>query len=293
MKRVSLLIATNLAVLVALMVTVRLTGLDGWLTGRGMALGSLLGFAAVFGFGGAFLSLALSRWLALRSTGAKVITAPQTRQERWLMASVARHAQAAGLPMPAVAIFASASPNAFATGATRKCALVAVSTGLLDSMTPQEADAVVAHEVAHIANGDMVTLALLQGVLNTFVIFLARVVGFLVDRGLFRTQEGVGPAFFIVSLVAEIALGLLASLIVLAVSRRREYRADAGAASLVGPGPMIAALRRLERGAPEPLPAALRAFGIRGSDTGWTRWLRTHPTIAQRVAALEHLSQGS
>lgn len=286
MKRVALFVATNLAILVALAALTRLLGLDAWLTGRGIALLPLLGFAAVFGFGGAFLSLALSRWIALRATGARVIEEPRTMTESWLVQTVRRQARQAGIPMPSVAIYEAEGPNAFATGASQRSALIAVSTGLIDRLDRSEVEAVLAHEVAHVANGDMVTMALLQGVLNTFVIAIARVVGFAVDRLVFRTQEGIGPAFLIVSLVTELVLGLLASLLVLAFSRRREFRADAGAAALVGPVPMINALNRIEAASAEPLPATLRAFGIGGGSERLARWFRTHPSIAERVAAL-------
>jgi heat shock protein HtpX len=293
MKRAILFVGTNLAILLSLGVVVRLAGLDQWLGNQGLNLPALLGFAAVFGFGGALVSLAISRWVALRSTGARPIVVPANPTERWLQMTVQRQTQQLGLPMPMLAIYPADEPNAFATGPTRHRALVAVSTGLLDRLAPQEVEAVLAHELAHIANGDMVTLALLQGVLNTFVIAVARGVGLVVDRAVFRTQDGIGPAFLAVSLVCEIALGLLASLIVLAFSRAREYRADAGAAALVGPRNIISALRSIARQpSDDPLPASVRAFGIRGRP-GLARLLRTHPTLEQRIDALHALSAAS
>jgi heat shock protein HtpX len=241
----------------------------------------------VFGLGGSFLSLALSKWTAKRLTGARVIEAPSTPTELWLVETVRRQAQASGIGMPEVAIFDADEPNAFATGARRDAALVAVSTGLLRSMRRDEVEAVLAHEVSHVANGDMVTLALVQGVVNAFVLALSRVVGWAVDRFVFRTEEGHGPAFFVSSLVAQLVFGLLASPLVFWVSRQREYRADSGAARLVGPRPMIAALERLRAAQPAPLPDALGAFGIAGG--GKMRWFSTHPSIEERIDALRRL----
>ena len=249
MKRVMLFLATNLAIIVVLGITLRLLGVERILDEQGVGLDytSLLIFAAVFGMGGAFLSLAISKWTAKRFTGARVIEQPRNATENWLLETVRRQARAAGIGMPEVAIYDSPDINAFATGARRNNALVAVSSGLLDSMSRDEAEAVLAHEVSHVANGDMVTLALIQGVVNTFVIFLSRVIGHLVDRVVFKVERGHGPAFWITAIVAEILLGILASIIVLWFSRRREFRADAGGARLAGRDKMIGALERLAR----------------------------------------------
>jgi heat shock protein HtpX len=289
MKRIALFIATNVAVMFTLMGTVHLLGADRILDARGSGLDlvSLAVMSLVFGMGGSFLSLALSKWTAKRLTGARVIASPATAAEMWLVEAVRRQARASGIGMPEVAIFDSPEPNAFATGARRDAALVAVSTGLLRSMRRDEVEAVLAHEVSHVANGDMVTLALVQGVVNAFVLALSRVVGWAVDRFVFRTEEGHGPAFFVTSLAAQVAFGLLASPIVFWVSRQREYRADAGASRLVGPRPMIAALERLRAAQPAALPDALGAFGISGG--GRLRWFSTHPSIEERIDALRRL----
>ncbi|ODN67430.1 Protease HtpX [Methylophaga muralis] len=233
MKRIMLYLATNIAVLAVLSVTMRLLGIDSLLDeqGSGLNMTSLLIFAAVIGFSGSFISLAISKWTAKRLTGAQVITAPKNQTEKWLVDTVARQAQQAGIGMPEVAIYNSPQPNAFATGMNRNNALVAVSSGLMQSMTQDEVEAVLAHEVSHVANGDMVTMALIQGVVNTFVIVLARVIGHLVDRVVFKTERGHGPAFWITSIIAELVLGILASIIVMWFSRQREFRADAGAAA--------------------------------------------------------------
>jgi heat shock protein HtpX len=288
MKRVGLFLLTNFAVLAVLAVTSRLLGVDRFLTQNGLDLPALFGFAAVFGMGGALISLAMSRWMAVRSTGARVIGQPADATERWLLDTVARQAQVAGLPMPQVAIFDSPQPNAFATGPSRSRALVAVSSGLLAQMDRREVEAVLAHEVSHIANGDMVTLTLIQGVVNTFVIALARIVGYAVDRALAGGQEreAPGPGFWITSLVCELLLGILATMVVMAFSHRREFRADAGGARLAGRGAMIAALERL-RAAHEPqaLPASLNAFGILGGKT-LARLFMSHPPLDERIAAL-------
>ena len=288
MKRIGLFLLTNFAVLAVLAVTSRLLGVDRFLTQNGLDLPALFGFAAVFGMGGAFISLAISRWMAKRSTGARVIESPANATERWLVDTVARQAQMAGLPMPEVAIFDSPQPNAFATGPSRSRSLVAVSTGLLERMDRAEVEAVLAHEVSHVANGDMVTLTLIQGVVNTFVIALSRIVGYAVDRALAGGQEreGPGPAFWVTSLVCELLFGIVASMVVMAFSRRREFRADRGGATLAGRGAMIAALERLRAvHEPQPLPAALNAFGIAGG-SGWTRLFMSHPPLEERIAAL-------
>ncbi|MDV6341495.1 protease HtpX [Nitrosomonas sp. Is24] len=290
MKRILLFLATNLAIVVVLSITLRLLGVEKILDaqGTGLNINSLLIFAAVFGFGGSFMSLALSKWTAKRFTGAQVIEMPRNAQEHWLVATVQRQAAAAGIGMPEVAIYDAPDVNAFATGMSRNDALVAVSTGLLNNMSQDEAEAVLAHEVSHIANGDMVTLALIQGVVNTFVIFLSRVIGHTVDRVIFKTEEGHGPAFWITNIVAEIVLGVLASIIVMWFSRQREFRADAGGASLAGRAKMIAALRRLQMiHEPAHLPNQLAAFGISGDSNGFSRLFMSHPPLEERIAALE------
>src|SRR5512134_2336107 len=228
MKRILLFVVTNLAVLIVLSITARLLGVDRFLTQEGLNLNSLLAFSALIGFGGSFISLAMSKWSAKMATGAQVIERPSHPTEVWLVETVRRQAQAAGIGMPEVAIFDSPDPNAFATGARRNRALVAVSTGLLNNMRREEVEAVLGHEVSHVANGDMITLALIQGVVNTFVIFLSRVIGHIVDRVVFKTERGHGPAFWITTIIAELVIGILASLIVFWFSRRREFRADSG-----------------------------------------------------------------
>jgi heat shock protein HtpX len=289
MKRILLFVATNVAVLLTLSALLQLLGIERILDERGIGLdlGALLAMSLVFGMGGSFLSLAISKWSAKRLTGARVIEGATTPEEVWLVETVRRQAQASGIGMPEVAVFDSPEPNAFATGARRDAALVAVSTGLLRSMRRDEVEAVLAHEVSHVANGDMVTLALVQGVVNAFVLALSRVAGWAVDRLVFRNEEGHGPAFFVTSIAAQLAFGLLASPIVFWVSRQREYRADAGAARLVGPRPMIAALERLRSAQPAPLPDALGAFGIAGG--GRLRWFSTHPSLEERIDALRRL----
>ncbi|WP_047258657.1 protease HtpX [Chromobacterium subtsugae] len=290
MKRVILLIATNIAVMLVLSVSVRLLGLDRFVTAGGLNLGMLLMFSAVLGFGGAFISLALSKTMAKWSTGARVITQPNGQTEAWLLATVRRLADRAGLPMPEVAIY-EGEPNAFATGPSRANSLVAVSTGLLSGMTEEEVEAVLAHEIAHIRNGDMVTLTLIQGVVNTFVYFLARVVGYLVDSWLKRDEEnaaaGTGIGYFITVIVCEIAFGILASVVVMYFSRQREFRADAGAAELLGSTrPMADALRRLGGIEADGLPQSLAASGIAGG-RGLLGLFATHPSLEERIARLE------
>ena len=289
MRRIGLFIVTNLAVMLVLGSVLQLLGVERILDERGVGLelGSLLILSLVFGMGGSLISLAISKWTAKRLTGARVIEGPSTAEEIWLVETVRRQAAAAGIGTPEVAIFDSPEPNAFATGARRDAALVAVSTGLLRSMRRDEVEAVLAHEVSHVANGDMVTLALIQGVVNTFVIALSRVAGWAIDRWVFRTEQGHGPAFFVSSLAAQIVFGLLASPIVFWFSRQREYRADAGAARLVGARPMIGALERLSSAQPQPLPDEMRAFGVAGG--GALRWFSTHPTIDERIEALRRL----
>jgi heat shock protein HtpX len=289
MKRILLFLATNLAIIVLLGIVLRLLGVERILdeSGTGLNLGALLIFAAVFGFGGSFISLAISKWSAKRMMGVRVITQPANTNESWLVNTVRNQAQQAGIGMPEVGVFDSPQPNAFATGARRDAALVAVSTGLLKSMSQQEAEAVLAHEVSHVANGDMVTLALIQGVINTFVIFLARVIGHTVDRVVFRNEEGHGPAFWITTIVAELVLGLLATIIVMWFSRQREFRADAGGARLAGRQHMIGALERLKERHPAPLPDKMAAFGIAGAGgAGLKRLFMSHPPLEERIAAL-------
>lgn len=290
MKRVFLFLATNLAIIIVLSISLRLIGFEGFLDQQGIDLNinSTLMFAAVFGFGGSFLSLALSKWTAKRFTGARVIDQPTNSAEKWLVDTVKQQADNAGIGMPEVAIYDAPDVNAFATGMSRNNALVAVSTGLLNVMSQDEAEAVLAHEVTHVANGDMVTLALIQGVVNTFVIFLSRVIGHLVDRVVFKTERGHGPAFWITAIIAELVLGILASIIVMWFSRQREFRADAGGAHLAGSGKMIAALERLRSSSDQPhLPDQLAAFGISGGiGQGLKRLFMSHPPLEERIAML-------
>lgn len=285
MKRVLLFLMTNLAIVLVLSITMRLLGVEPYLNANGINLGSLLIFAAVMGMGGSLISLALSKWMAKRAVGAEVIETPRNAAETWLVETVHRQAHAAGIGLPEVAVYESPDVNAFATGMNRNNALVAVSTGLLHSMTREEAEAVLGHEVSHVANGDMVTLALIQGVVNTFVMFFSRVIGHVVDRVVFKTQRGQGPAFFVTMIVAELVLGILASMIVMWFSRQREFRADRGGAQLAGRTSMIAALERLQSVHAGPLPEKMAAFGISGGG-GWTRLFMTHPPLEERIAAL-------
>jgi heat shock protein HtpX len=288
-KRITLFLATNVAVILVLSIVLRLLGVDGYLQESGSDLNyeSLLIFSAVFGFGGSFISLAISKWMAKRATGAQVITQPRNEVESWLLNVVERQARQAGIEMPEVAIYQAPDMNAFATGARRNAALVAVSSGLLQSMPRDEIEAVLAHEISHVANGDMVTLTLVQGVVNTFVIFLSRIVGFFVDRVVLRNESGHGLGYFVSVIVAQIVLGILASTIVMWVSRKREFRADAGSAELNGDQPMIRALERLGRGQPAELPEQLAAFGISGGRAGgFKKLFMSHPPIEDRIAAL-------
>jgi heat shock protein HtpX len=290
MKRVFLFLATNIAILVVLSITLSILGVDRILDQQGVNLDlrALLIFSAVFGMGGSFISLAMSKWTAKHMTGAEVITQPRNEAEAWLLDLVARQAQAAGIGKPEVAIYDAPDMNAFATGMSRNNALVAVSTGLLRSMNRDEVEAVLGHEISHVANGDMVTLALIQGVVNTFVIFLSRVIGHVVDRAVFKVERGHGPAFWITTIIAQVVLGILASIIVMWFSRQREFRADAGGASLAGRQKMINALRRLQAASgQEPLPDQLAAFGISGRGDGIKRLFMTHPPLEERIAALQ------
>ncbi|MBM4335936.1 MAG: protease HtpX [Deltaproteobacteria bacterium] len=292
MKRIVLFAATNLAILAVLVLVASLLGLGGTLDARGVALDlpKLLAFAAVFGMGGSFLSLLLSKWLAKRATGARVIERPADEEEAWLVQTVRAQALAAGIGVPEVAVYDSPEPNAFATGARRDAALVAVSTGLLRTMSRREVESVLAHEVSHVQSGDMVTLALIQGVVNTFVLFLSRVIGHAVDRLVFRSEEGHGPAFLVTSLASQLVLGIFATLLVLWFSRQREFRADAGAARLAGREGMIAALESLRRhaGGRSDLPEGLSAFGIAGGGGRFARWFASHPPLEQRIERLRN-----
>jgi heat shock protein HtpX len=288
MKRIILLVATNFAVLLVLSVTMQLLGVDQMLAQEtGLNLYGLLLFAGIFGFGGSFISLLISKWMAKMAVGAHVIEVPANQTERWLVDTVKRQAEKAGIGMPEVAIYEAPDINAFATGWNRNDALVAVSTGLLANMSQEEAEAVLGHEVSHVANGDMVTLTLIQGVLNTFVIFLSRVIGFIVDRVVFKVERGQGPAFFITVIVAQIVLGILASMIVMWFSRWREFRADAGGAALAGRQKMVAALERLKLNQEQSaLPAQISAFGISGKSS-IMRLFMSHPPLEERIAALQ------
>jgi len=291
-KRVALFLATNLAVILVLSVVLRLLGVDSILDERNVGINyqALLILSLVIGFGGSFISLAISKWMAKRSTGARVITQPSNAAESWLLNTVERQARQAGIEMPEVAIYDAPDMNAFATGARRNAALVAVSTGLLNGMPKDEVEAVLAHEISHVANGDMVTLTLIQGVVNTFVIFLSRVVGHFVDRVILKNDRGYGIGYFAAVIVSQILLGILASMIVMWVSRFREFRADAGSAKLNGREPMINALARLERGRPGELPEALQAFGISGGGKRkLSRLFMSHPPIPERIEALRKL----
>ena len=290
MKRVMLFIVTNLAVILILSIVLRVLGVDRILDeqGVGLNLSNLVTFAAVFGMGGALVSLALSKWTAKRLTGARVIAIPRNEAEQWLVGTVKRQAERAGIGMPEVAVYDSPEVNAFATGMRRNRSLVAVSTGLLRNMSRDEVEGVLGHEISHVANGDMVTLALIQGVVNTFVIVLSRVVGHLVDRVVFRTERGHGPGFLVTTILAQVVFGILASVIVMSFSRRREFRADAGSAALESQEKMIAALKRLQKAAnPEPLPDQMAAFGVSGSArSGLRRLFMTHPPLEERIDAL-------
>lgn len=291
MLRVGLFVATNIAVLLVASVVFKILGLDDWMASQGAWMNptGLLIFAAIFGMGGSFVSLAISKWMAKRATGARVIDGTEGQAERWLVETVRRQAREAGIGMPEVAVYDAPEMNAFATGMSRNNALVAVSTGLLRSMKQDEVEAVLGHEISHVANGDMVTLSLVQGVLNTFVIFFSRIIGMIVDRVVFRTERGYGPGFWIVTIVAQILLGILASMVVMWFSRRREFRADAGGASLAGRQKMIGALRRLGGNPQENhLPESMEAFGISGRvSSGFKRLFMSHPPIPERIAALE------
>lgn len=290
MKRIFLFLATNIAILFVLSIVLSLFGFEGYLTQNGLNMSQLLLFCAVFGMGGSFISLLMSKWIAKRSVGAQVITDAKDPTAQWLVATVQNLARQANIGMPEVAIFDSPEPNAFATGASRNNALVAVSTGLLRNMNKDEVEAVLGHEISHVSNGDMVTLTLIQGVLNTFVMFLARVVGYAIDKAVFRNErDGVGIGYFVTVIVAQIVFGILASVIVMWFSRQREFRADAGGASLAGREKMIAALEALKRPAePEGLPEQMAAFGVSGGQSKWGALFRSHPPLDVRIEALRN-----
>lgn len=289
MKRIFLFLATNVAILLVLSIALRLLGIDTLLDAQGVDLdmGSLLIFSAVLGFGGSLISLALSKFMAMRTMGVRLIEQPHNAAEHWLLETVHRQAQAAGIGLPQVGIFDTPQMNAFATGARRNNALVAVSSGLLEGMSRREAEAVLAHEISHVANGDMVTMTLIQGVVNTFVVFLSRIIGHTIDRVVFRTERGHGPAFIITVIIAQLVLGILATIIVMWFSRHREFRADAGGAHLTSRESMIDALERLRQKHPGPLPEQMAAFGISGTlGHGLKRLFMTHPPLEERIAAL-------
>ena len=289
MKRIFYFLVTNLAIVLVLSITMRLLGVEPFLNANGLNLNSLLIFAAVMGFGGAFISLAISKWSAKQMSGAVTIETPKTADEIWLMNIVKKQSQAAGIQMPEVAIFNSPVVNAFATGMSRNSSLVAVSSGLLEMMTKDEAEAVIGHEISHIANGDMVTLTLIQGVVNTFVLFFSRVIGYTVDKVVFKTRQGTGPAFFITMIISELLLGVLASIVVMWFSRQREYRADFGGGQLAGKEKMIAALQRLKtQYETSALPKSIAALGISGKQgIGLKELFSTHPSLDDRIARLQ------
>ena len=291
MSRIFYFLLTNLAILFVLSITMSLFGIGGYLQANGINYQGLLIFTACFGFGGAFLSLAMSKWTAKKMSGAQVILSPSNEEERWLLDTVSKQAQTAGIGMPEVAIFPSEQLNAFATGMSKNSSLVALSQGLLNHMTRNEAEAVLAHEISHIANGDMVTLTLIQGVVNTFVMFLSRVIGHTVDKVVFKTKNGVGPAFYITMIFAEVILGILASIIVMWFSRQREFRADLGGAKLSSKENMILALEKLKTFySPSNLPKQMAAFGVSGDkQLGLMELFASHPPLEKRIAYLRSI----
>ena len=293
MKRILMFLVTNLAVVLVLSVVMRVLGIDQYIAAQGGSAYGLLVFAAVFGFGGAFISLLMSKWSAKRMMGVSLITNPANATEQWLLDTVRKQAQTAGIGMPEVGIFDSPEPNAFATGASRNNSLVAVSTGLLQRMRRDEVEAVLGHEIGHVANGDMVTLTLIQGVVNTFVIFLARIIGNFVDKVIFKSEKEGGIGYFVTVIVAEICLDILASVIVAWFSRKREFRADAAGALLTSPRSMIGALEALKRAHdPEGLPQQMAAFGISaGEPSGLRRFFMSHPPLDERIAALRRMHE--
>lgn len=291
-SRIGLFLLANFGVLGVLSISSRVLGVDRWLASQGMAgqINGLLIMALVIGFGGSFISLAISKSMAKRSMGVRIIESPANKSEQWLVETVRTQAEQAGIGMPEVGIFDSPQPNAFATGMNRNAALVAVSSGLLTAMSADEVEAVLGHEVSHVANGDMITMGLLQGLLNTFVIFFARIIGMLIDRAVFKIERGIGPGYWIGSIVAEMVLGIVAAIIASWFSRRREFRADIGGAELAGRQKMIDALKRLQGGQKvDDLPGQLAAFGIFGQkSSGLKQLLMSHPPLEQRIAALEN-----
>ena len=294
MKRIFLFLVTNIAIMVVLSITLRILGVDSLLAQNGsdLNINALVIFSGVFGFGGAFISLAISKWMAKRMTGAVVINNPSTNIEKWLMETVKKQSKIVGIKMPEVAIFPSKQMNAFATGASKNSALVAVSQGLLESMNKSEVEAVVGHEMSHVANGDMVTLTLIQGVVNTFVIFFSRVIGHIVDRVILKNQRGYGIGYFLTTLFAQVILSILASVVVMYFSRKREFVADTGGADLAGHQNMISALKRLAQKEPEPLPEQLAAFGIgEKPKSGLAHLWASHPPLEDRIKALEERSK--
>ncbi|MGZ4954625.1 MAG: protease HtpX [Methylobacter sp.] len=289
MMRIFLFLATNAAILVVVSIIFNVLGLSGTLDAQGidLNLNALLVMSAIIGMTGSVISLAMSKWSAKRAMGVHVIDQPQNQTEQWLIDIVARQARQAGIGMPEVGIFQTPESNAFATGMSKNSALVAVSTGLLQNMNTDEVEAVVGHEISHVANGDMVTMALMQGVVNTFVYFFATIIGHLVDRVVFKTERGYGPAYYITQMAAQIVLGILASMLVMWFSRYREFKADAGGANLAGREKMIGALRALQRGhEAEDLPGQLAAFGINGG--GVSKLFMSHPPLEERIAALQN-----
>ena len=296
MQRIFLFLITNIAIMVILSITLRILGVESLLmqNGSDLNINALVIFSGVFGFGGAFISLAISKWMAKRMTGAIVISSPKNNMEKWLIKTVKNQSEIVGIKMPEVAIFPSNQMNAFATGATKNNALVAVSQGLLDNMTQGEIEAVVGHEMSHVANGDMVTLTLIQGVVNTFVIFFSRVIGHVVDRVILKNQRGYGIGYFVTTIFAQVVLSILASIIVMYFSRKREYIADTGGADLAGHQNMINALKRLGKKEPEPLPEQLAAFGIgEKPKSNRSQLWSSHPPLEDRIKALEKRAQQS
>lgn len=290
MKRIALFILTNIAIMVVLSITLRLLGVDSILASNGsdLNIGALVVLSGVIGFGGSFISLFISKWMAKQTTGAVVITQPRDNVERWLLSTVEKQAKIVGIKMPEVAIFPSSDMNAFATGASKNNALVAVSQGLLDNMSQGEIEAVLGHEMSHVANGDMVTLTLIQGVVNTFVVFLSRIVGHVVDRAILKNDSGHGIGYFVTVMISQVVLSVLASVIVMYFSRKREFIADTGGADLAGHQNMIGALKRLAGAAPEALPEEMAAFGIgQKAKHGFAHLWASHPPIEDRIAALE------
>ena len=296
MQRIFLFLVTNIAIMIILSITLRILGVESLLAQNGsdLNINALVIFSGIFGFGGAFISLAISKWMAKRMTGAKVIESGSNSTEKWLLETVKAQSKIVGIKMPEVAIFPSPQMNAFATGASKNNALVAVSQGLLDSMSKGEIEAVLGHEMSHVANGDMVTLTLIQGVVNTFVIFFSRVIGHVVDRVILKNQRGHGIGYFVTTIFAQIVLSILASIVVMYFSRKREFVADTGGADLAGHQNMINALKRLAQKEPEPLPEQLAAFGIgEKPKAGKSQLWSSHPPLEDRIKALEERSKNS